>query len=143
MYTLIKIKEHSIQKIGEKKKDFWAINTMFVPIPIKKGDLDIYSEKSINKTMDDLTKRSSPQQITCRLASTSSFNETGTSDYGSVTSGTSRKSHGKTRNISSGKDTWNCSKKECMLCFAVVGSKRKEQIQNNQKTTSGSEKEKR
>ena len=116
---------------------------MFVPIPIKKGDLDIYSEKSITKTMEDLTKRSSPQQTTYRLSSTSSFTETGTSDYGSVTSGTSRKSNGKNRNITLGKDIWNCSKKEYMLCFAVVGNKRKDQIQSNQKTTSDSEKEKR
>ena len=114
---------------------------MFVPIPIKKGDLDIYSEKSITKTMEDLTKRSSPQQTTCRLSSTSSFNETGNSDYGSVTSGTSRKSNGRTKNISSGEANWHCSYTYYIVCFSVVGRKSSEQIQE-QMRTSDYEKEK-
>ena len=46
-----------MQKIGEKKKDFWTINALFLPTPVKTGDVDIYNVESINDTFKNLSKR--------------------------------------------------------------------------------------
>merc|ERR1712013_870103 len=42
---------------GEKKKDFWTINALFLPTPVKTGDVDIYNVESINNTFENLSKR--------------------------------------------------------------------------------------
>ena len=92
------VKTNYVQRIGDKSKDYWALSSVILPLPLKRGEKEIYNEKNIGATSEKLRERSNKSE---KNFSTSSM-EGGNTDQSSIVSSNSceSKKNMKTRKTS-------------------------------------------
>merc|ERR1712223_909778 len=89
--------EHTVQKIGDKVGDYWAISGSLAPIS-DKGELNIYSNQNIKAMEEILSARASSLSTRIPLKSVASLHEdfcalkdcnsTGSGDSGALSGST-------------------------------------------------------
>lgn len=63
-----KMMDHSVQKIGDKANEFWAISGIVAPI-CEKGELNIYNNQNIKNTEEILTARCAAKKSLMSMSS--------------------------------------------------------------------------
>ena len=99
-YFLPQMLEHTVQRIGEKMTDYWAVSGCIAPI-CEKGELNIYSNQNIKAMEEVLSSRASSMRPS--LKSVASLHE----DFCTVRESNSVGSE------SGGTDNGSCGNENC------------------------------